>query len=119
VKRVEEDGWYQEFKEAVADRMVRTLAESVYPILRDPAKILFRFTATPITIANTAGSSEGAIVGWSFEDEIPVTHSLLRINDAPKTAFPHVVKAGQWAYSPTGVPTALLTGRLAAKALGA
>jgi len=119
VKRVEGDGWSQEFKEAVADRMVRTLAESVYPILHNPAKILFRFTATPITIANTVGSSEGAIVGWSFEDEIPVTHSLLRINDAPKTAFPHVVKAGQWAYSPTGVPTALLTGRLAAKALGA
>jgi all-trans-retinol 13,14-reductase len=119
VKRAQDDGWYQEFKEAVADRMVRTLAESVYPVLRDPAKIFFRFTATPITIANTAGSSEGAIVGWSFEDGVPVTNSLLRINDAPKTAFPHVVKAGQWSYSPTGVPTALLTGRLAAKLLGA
>lgn len=119
VKRVQDDGWYDEFKAAAAERMVRTLAGSIYPILRDPAKIIFRFTATPITIANTAGSSEGAIVGWSFTDEIPVTHSLLRINDAPKTAFPHVVKAGQWAYSPTGVPTAVLTGRLAAKALGA
>ncbi len=119
VRRVQEDGWYEEFKEAVADRMVRVLSESVYPVLRDPSKILFRFTATPLTIATSVGSSEGAIVGWSFEDGIPVTHSLLRINDAPKTAFPHIVKAGQWAYSPTGVPTALLTGRLAAKALGA
>lgn len=119
VKRVQDEGWYPEFKEAVADRMVRTLGESIYPVLRDPAKLLFRLIATPLTIAETVSSSEGAIVGWSFEDEIPVTHSLLRINDAPKTAFPHVVKAGQWAYSPTGVPTALLTGRLAAKALGA
>jgi len=117
VKRVQDAGWYEEFKEAVADRMLRQLSTSVYPVLRDPSKVLFRLIATPLTIANTVGSSEGAIVGWSFEDEIPVTHSLLRINDAPKTAFPHVVKAGQWAYSPTGVPTALLTGRLAAKAL--
>lgn len=119
VKRVQEDGWYPEFREAVADRMTQTLAQSVYPVLGEPGKILFRFTATPLTIANWAGSSEGAIVGWSFEDPIPVVNSLLRINDAPKTALPHVVKAGQWAYSPTGVPTAILTGRLAAKALGA
>ncbi len=119
VKRVQEDGWYDEFREAVADRMVRTLAESVYPMLGEPGKVLFRFTATPLTIASWVNSSEGAIVGWAFTDEIPVTNSLLRINDAPKTAFPHVVKAGQWAYSPTGVPTAVLTGRLAAKALGA
>ncbi|MEZ0395767.1 MAG: NAD(P)/FAD-dependent oxidoreductase [Anaerolineales bacterium] len=119
VKRVQADGWYEEFCEAVANRMVQALAKSVYPVLSDPAKILFRFTATPLTIAHWAGSSEGAIVGWSFEDKIPVTNSLLRINAAPKTEFPHVVKAGQWAYSPTGVPTAVLTGRLAAKALGA
>ncbi|GAB4573382.1 MAG: hypothetical protein Kow0077_15620 [Anaerolineae bacterium] len=118
VKKVQEDGWYQEFKQAVEERMTCTLAESIYPVLKDPASILFRFSATPITIENTAGSSEGAIVGWSFEDRVPVTNSLLRINDAPKTAIPHVVKAGQWAYSPTGVPTAILTGRLAARALG-
>ncbi len=118
VKRVQDDGWYPEFREAVAERMVRTLAGSIYPVLRDPAKILFRFTATPLTIANWVNSSEGAIVGWSFADQIPVTNSLLRINDAPKTAIPHVVKAGQWAYSPTGVPTAVLTGRLAVDALG-
>lgn len=119
VKRVQENGWYEEFRENVADRMVQTLAESVYPFLREPGKILFRFTSTPLTIADWVNSSEGSIVGWSFTEEIPVTNSLLRINDAPKTSFPHVVKAGQWAYSPTGVPTAILTGRLAAKMLGA
>ncbi len=118
VKRVQEAGWYDAFKEAVADRMLRQLSTNLYPVLRDPNKMLFRLIATPLTIANAVGSSEGAIVGWSFEEEIPVTHSLLRINDTPKTALPHVVKAGQWAYSPTGVPTALLTGRLAVKALG-
>jgi hypothetical protein len=31
-----------------------------------------------------------------------------------KTAIPDVFKAGQWSYSPSGVPIAILTGRIAA-----
>jgi all-trans-retinol 13,14-reductase len=115
VKRVYNDGWYKEFKAAAEKRITDVLANSIYPWLKD--RVLFRFSATPLTIANTAGSSEGAIVGWSFENPIPVTHSLLRIGEAVKTPFPHVLKAGQWSYSPTGVPTAILTGRLAADML--
>jgi len=116
VKKVCDDGWYEEFRAAVDERVTAVLAESVFPMLRD--KVLWRFSATPVTIANTIHSSEGAIVGWSFADRIPVSSSLLRINQAPRTAFPHILKAGQWAHSPTGVPTAILTGRLAADALG-
>lgn len=117
VDKIRQDGWYNEFKQDVEERMTDVLANSIYPTLKD--KVLFRFSATPITIENAVGSSEGAIVGWSFENPIPVTNSLLRVNEAPKTALPHIFKAGQWSYSPTGVPTALLTGRLAADALGA
>ena len=116
VKKIYDDGWYQEFKTVVEDRITAVLVESVYPMLQD--KVLFRFSATPITIANAVNSSEGAIVGWSFENPIPVTNSLLRVSQAPRTTLPHVLKAGQWAYSPTGVPTAILTGRLAVAALG-
>jgi phytoene dehydrogenase-like protein len=115
VKKVLDDGWYQEFKAAAEERMIAVLAGSIYPLLKD--RVLFRFSATPIAIANTVGSSEGAIVGWSFENTIPVTNSMLRVNEAVKTVFPHVLKAGQWSYSPSGVPTAILTGRLAANAL--
>jgi phytoene dehydrogenase-like protein len=115
VRKVLDDGWYQEFKAAAEERMIAVLAGSIYPLLKE--RVLFRFSATPVTIANMVGSSEGAIVGWSFENTIPVANSLLRINEAVKTAFPHVLKAGQWSYSPTGVPTAILTGRLAADAL--
>lgn len=115
VKKVLDDGWYEEFKAAAEERMISVLAGSIYPQLKERA--LFRFSATPITIENTAGSSEGAIVGWSFENAIPVTNSLLRVNDSIKTTFPHVLKAGQWSYSPNGVPTAIMTGRLAADAL--
>lgn len=95
--------------------MIAVLASSIYPMLKE--RVLFRFSATPITIANTVGSSEGAIVGWSFENPIPVSNSMLKINEAVITPIPHVFKAGQWSYSPTGVPTAILTGRLAVDAL--
>lgn len=115
VKRVLDDGWYQEFKVAVEERMVAVLASSIYPMLKE--RVLFRFSATPITIANTVGSSEGAIVGWSFENPIPVSNSMLQINQAVKTPIPHVFQAGQWSYSPNGVPTAILTGRLSVDTL--
>lgn len=115
VKRVMDDGWYQQFKAAAEERMIAALASSIYPQLKE--RVLFRFSATPITIAETVGSSEGAIVGWSFENPVPVVNSMMRINEAVKTPIPHVFQAGQWSYSPTGVPTAILTGRLAVDAL--
>lgn len=112
VRKTQEDGWYQEFREEVARRMIDVLSSTVYPMIRD--KILFHFSASPLTIEKEVGSSEGAIVGWSFEEPVPVTTSFLRINDAVKTTIPHIFKAGQWAYSPTGVPTSILTGKIAA-----
>lgn len=111
VKRVVESGWYEEFKVEVERKMIDVLASSVYPMLRE--SLLFKFSTTPLTIEKMVGSSEGAIVGWSFQTPIPVVSSMLKINDAVKTAIPHVTQAGQWSYSPTGVPTAILTGRLA------
>jgi len=53
-------------------------------------------------------------VGWSFQESIPVPN---RIQDAQKsvvTAIPNIFKAGQWTYSPAGVPMSILTGKLAA-----
>ena len=115
IKKIEEDGWYQEFKQEVEKRMIDVLTNSIYPMLKE--KLLFSFSATPITIENTVASSEGAIVGWSFEETIPVTSSMIKINDSILTTFPHIKKAGQWSYSPTGVPIAILTGKLAADAI--
>jgi hypothetical protein len=34
-----------------------------------------------------------------------------------KTTIPNVFKSGQWSYSPSGVPIAILTGRIAAAAM--
>ncbi len=115
VKKVLDDGWYEEFKTAVEERMIAVLSGSIYPMLKE--RVLFRFSATPITIANTVGSSEGSIVGWSFEDPIPVTNSMLGISQAIQTEFPNILQAGQWSYSPNGVPTSILTGRMGADAV--
>ena len=112
VKKVKESGWYDDFKAEVERRMLHVLSASVYPMLRDRVK--FAFSASPLTLEAVSGSSEGAIVGWSFEEPIPVTSQMLKISDAVKTALHHVSQAGQWTYSPNGVPTCILTGKLAA-----
>ena len=113
VKKVQEGGWYEEFKIEVENRMLEALSNSVYPIIKD--KVIFRFSSTPISIANRVGSSEGAITGWTLESPVPVAHSILKMTKSVKTPIPNVLKAGQWAYSPSGVPIAILTGLAAAK----
>jgi len=115
VKKIQEGGWYDEFKLEVENRILEALISSVYPIIKD--KILFRFSSTPVSIANRVGSSEGAITGWSLENPVPVEHSILKMTKSVKTPIPNILKAGQWAYSPSGVPIAILTGLAAAKKL--
>jgi phytoene dehydrogenase-like protein len=76
--------------------------------------IIFKFSASPLTLQKWSGNSEGAIVGWSFEETIPLKSGMLNMKDSVKTALPDVYKAGQWAASPAGIPTCILTSKLAA-----
>jgi len=108
-------GWAEELRAGTAECMLRALEEGVYPGLR--GKILFQKTATPLTLMRMFNTTHGAITGWSLEEESPVPHSLAGITGTPRTAVPGVFKAGQWSYSPSGVPIALLTGRIAARAV--
>jgi phytoene dehydrogenase-like protein len=110
-------GWYEEFKRRVEEEFIATVSSSIYPGLK--GKVLFSFSASPRSIYTRAGSSEGSIVGWSFEGDIPVTTSMFRMADSVKTPLPDVYVAGKWVYSPAGGPTAIMTGRIAAsKCLG-
>lgn len=115
VKKVKDSGWYEAFKAEVEQRMLEVLSDTIYPMLRE--RVLWSISASPLTLEAWAGSSEGALVGWSFEAPIPATTEMLKVNDAVKTPLPNVAQAGQWTYSPTGVPTCILTGKLAADAL--
>lgn len=108
VKKVQEAGWYDEFKDAVENRVCAVLSQTLYKDL--DKDILFKFSSTPLTINKLTGSSEGAITGWSFEQTPPVISKLQEIPKSVKTPIPNVYQAGQWAYSPAGVPIAMLTG---------
>ena len=73
------------------------------------------FTSTPLTLQKVAGTTDGAITGWSFTNHpMPAENRLIRIANAVNTPIPNVHQAGQWTYSPSGFPVALITGKLAA-----
>jgi phytoene dehydrogenase-like protein len=66
-------------------------------------------------MAKIAGTTEGAITGWAFTNHpMPAENRLPRIMNSIKTPVPGVFQAGQWTYSPAGLPISILTGKLAA-----
>jgi all-trans-retinol 13,14-reductase len=104
--------WYKELVKEIEVRIIKVMSNSIYPGLMD--KIIKHFSITPMGIKNRVGSSEGAIVGWSFQSEIPVVNKIQYSDRSVSTPFPSLYQAGQWAYSPAGVPMSILTGKLAA-----
>ena len=112
-RQVEEQGWYEDFKAYCEQAIIRVLDEAVFPGLKD--SIQHVFSSTPLTLAKLTGNHEGAITGWSFTNQpVPAESRLPRIMNAVKTPIPGVYQAGQWTYSPSGLPIALLTGKIAA-----
>jgi phytoene dehydrogenase-like protein len=106
-------GWYDELRTVTEEGLIETLDATVYPGLR--RAVTTRSSSTPITIANTVGSAEGAITGWAFINPVmPAIHKMQHVAQSVVTPFPDVAKAGQWSYSPSGLPIAILTGKLAA-----
>lgn len=76
-------------------------------------KLIKKFSFTPLTIESRILSSEGAITGWSFERPVPVVNRIHKSSKSVLTPIPNVFQAGQWTYSPAGVPMSILTGKLA------
>ncbi|MCK9305322.1 MAG: NAD(P)/FAD-dependent oxidoreductase [Bacteroidales bacterium] len=111
-KKIEDAGWIEQFVSGVGDRILRIISESVYPVLKD--KVIDRFSFSPLTIHNRTASSGGAIVGWEFQKNMPVINNIRIADRSVLTPLPSVYQAGQWAYSPAGVPMSILTGKIAA-----
>ena len=117
VKHIEEMGWYDEFKAACREAIIASLSSSVYPAL--PQHEFDGFVSTPLTLERRTGNTDGAITGWAFTNEvIPAVSSIPSIAKSVKTPIPHVVQAGQWTYSPSGLPISIITGKLAADSVG-
>jgi phytoene dehydrogenase-like protein len=112
MKKIQESGWYDEFKLEIENRVLNVISDSVYPMVKD--RVTARFSFTPLSIEKRVGSSEGAITGWSFEKPVPVVSKIQFSDRSVLTPIPSIFQAGQWAYSPAGVPMSILTGKLAA-----
>ncbi len=106
-------GWYDEFRRLMSDRIVEVLDSSIYPSLK--STVADSFTSTPLTIERIAGSFQGAITGWAYtNDFIPAESRMPKIARSVLTPIPDTLQAGQWTFSPSGLPVSILTGKLAA-----
>jgi len=115
-KKIEAQGWYESFKKITEDLMIRTLDASIFPGIEK--SIIHKFSSTPVTIAKISGNTHGAIVGWAFSnDPIPAESRIPKILNAVRTPIPDVFQAGQWTYSPAGLPVSIMTGKVAADAV--
>jgi len=113
VKRIRDMGWYDEFKKLSEEWIIDILNDTIFPGFKD--KITNQFSSTPLTIESRTGNTDGAITGWAFTNPImPAVHKLPQIAKSVQTPLPHVFQAGQWSYSPAGLPISILTGKLAA-----
>jgi phytoene dehydrogenase-like protein len=112
-KRIEEQGWYEEFKTFCETLIIKNMDASIYPGIK--GAVLQRFSSTPVTLAKLAGNTDGAIVGWAFSNHpMPAETRIPKILNAIQTPIPGIMQAGQWTYSPAGLPISILTGKLAA-----
>jgi phytoene dehydrogenase-like protein len=112
-KRIQEMGWYEPFKALCEGCVITSLDGSIYPGLHQA--VIHQFSSTPLTMERLAGNSEGAITGWAFTNHpLPAESRLPKIMNAIKTPVPGVFQAGQWTYSPAGLPISIITGKLAA-----
>jgi phytoene dehydrogenase-like protein len=115
-KYIDDQGWTNAFQNHLKTQMIQTLEASVYPHLSEA--VIDSFISTPLTLQNRSGNTEGAITGWSFKnDPMPAESRLIKISKSVQTPLPGVFQAGQWTYSPSGFPVALITGKLAADAI--
>jgi len=110
-KAAQKAGWLDELTREIENRVIKVISQSVFPMLKE--KIMAQFSFTPLSYQNRTGSSEGAIVGWAFQKSMPVIDKIQISDRSVFTPVPSIYQAGQWVYSPAGVPMSVLTGKMA------
>jgi len=112
-RHVQEMGWQEEYEQLCGECIIEALDYGVFPGLK--GSIIESFTSSPLTLEKRSGNADGAITGWAFTNKpMPSVSSLPAIAKSILTPIPDVYQAGQWTYSPSGVPISILTGKLAA-----
>ena len=112
-RHVQEMGWQEEYEQLCGECIIEALDYGVFPGLK--GSIIESFTSSPLTLEKRSGNADGAITGWAFTNKpMPAVSSLPAIAKSILTPIPDVYQAGQWTYSPSGLPISILTGKLAA-----
>ncbi|MGM0640280.1 MAG: phytoene desaturase family protein [Thermotogota bacterium] len=113
INNVKKLGFYEGFKSFTEGKIIEVLDNSIYKGIK--GKVIYSFSSTPLTIEKLSGNLDGAINGWAYtNDFIPAVAKMLKINKTCFTPIPDILQAGQWTYSPSGVPISILTGKVAA-----
>lgn len=113
VKGIYDLGWYDEFKNISEEFILDVLNSYIFFDIKE--KVIDKFTSTPLTLKRITGNSQGAITGWAFTNEsIPVESKITKVAKSIDTPIPDIYQAGQWTFSPAGLPISILTGKLAA-----
>ena len=111
-KKIDEFGWTPEIKQLLEQISIQILDESIFPNLKN--KVFGCFSSSPLTIEKMTGNTEGGITGWAFTNPVmPAVSSMLGIAKSVETPLPSIFQAGQWTYSPAGLPISILTGKMA------
>ncbi len=113
VRQIEKAGWYPGFKALGIEWILKQLEKAVPGI---GGRVLDASCATPLTIERTTGNTDGAITGWAFDGAMPAEHRFQKIASSVFTPIPNTFQAGQWTFSPSGLPVSILTGKLATDA---
>ncbi len=112
-KKIEDSGWKEEIREFLELSFIRILDESIFPGLS--ARIVDRFSSSPMSLERLTGNTGGGITGWAFTNPVmPAVSHMLKVASSVDTPLPSVYQAGQWVFSPSGLPISILTGKLAA-----
>ena len=111
-KKIDDFGWTAEIKEFLEQLTIQILDESIFPGLKD--KVIGCFSSSPLTIEKLTGNTQGGITGWAFTNPyMPAVSSMLGIAKSVETILPSIFQAGQWTYTPAGLPISILTAKLA------
>lgn len=110
-KTISSLGLYDELKKELSYYIIDILNETLFPNWKD--QVIFKIEATPLTIESRLNNTGGAITGWSFSNEIPVTHKLFKIAKSVDTPFLNIYQSSQWSFSPSGFPTSIVTAKIA------
>lgn len=106
-------GFYEEFKNFTEEKILAVLDHSIYENISE--KVIHRFSSSPLTIERLSGNLDGGITGWAFtNDVIPAVTEMTKVKESSYTPIPDILQAGQWTFSPSGLPISILTGKIAA-----